>query len=94
MKVNDFSGRHQNPLQAMATPVSELDWTLLGHELRQNDEDAHGPDHLYGVMGAYGFLLDNPECFTGGQNGWPEDMPLDPPLELVLGYTYWMERKP
>ena len=67
-----------------------LDWTLLGHELRLNDQDAHG-DNLLGVMDAYSFLLDNPECFTGGQNGWPEDMPQEPNLELIIGYTYWKD---
>lgn len=62
---------------------SELDWTELGRELRQNANDAWGKD-VPDARDAYGFLLANPWCF--GFEEWPEDMPHEANIELIAAY--------
>lgn len=65
---------------------------LLGHALRESALDAHDGD-LPHISMAYGFLLDNPECFADfaslGMDGepiWPADMPAEPSIELIAAY--------
>lgn len=67
-------------------------YTQLGHALRESALDAHGGD-LPHISMAYGFLLDNPECFEDfasiGMDGepiWPADMPAQPSIELIAAY--------
>jgi len=63
----------------------KLNWQKLGAELRQSALDAHAGE-LPHVDMAYGFLLDNPECFQADDQPWPDDMPGEPPLELIAAY--------
>lgn len=66
--------------------VEQLDWTELGKTLRDSADDAHnGNAPEIGV--AWLFLLENPECFTDSEE-WPEDMPAEPPIELIAAYYH------
>jgi hypothetical protein len=58
-------------------------WWKLGKELRESAMDAHDGD-VPAVGIAYGFLLDNPECF--GFEEWPENMPQSAPESLTWTY--------
>lgn len=60
-----------------------LDWDALGSTLREAALDAH--DELPHFDVAWDFLLNNPECFDHA-NGWPADMPAEPPIELLRAY--------
>lgn len=64
--------------------LTDLDWTALGKELRQNSLDAHR--EVVDVNFAYGFLLCNPDCFLGDDASWPKGMPQEPNIELIAAY--------
>lgn len=65
--------------------LNEIDWTKLGQALRESALDAHNGE-LPNVEVAYGFLVDNPECFKGDDADWPVDMPVEPNIELIAAY--------
>lgn len=67
--------------------LTTIDWTLLGKELRIAALDAHEGE-LPSIDLAYSFLMENPECFSGGfeEEGWPAGMPPGPNEELCAAY--------
>ncbi len=58
-----------------------MDWTKLGHALRESADDAHDGATPH-VDIAYSFLCDNPECFEVN----PDTLPAEPPIELIAAY--------
>jgi hypothetical protein len=65
---------------------TNLDWTRLGRDLRTSADDAHEGVTPH-VTVAYAFLLDNPGCFLAdADDEWPEEMPSEPPFDLMAGY--------
>jgi hypothetical protein len=69
---------------AEGSMLGKYDWTKIGATLRESALSAHGGE-LPSVETAYGFLLDNPECF-GELEAWPDDMPQRPNAEVMAAY--------
>ena len=62
---------------------SNINWTDIGHCLRECAMDAH-EGWLPPLAVAWDFLLDNPPAFVGEE--WPDNMPDEAPLELIAAY--------
>ena len=57
---------------------------LVGKAARESAMDAHDGEFPPVEIG-WSFTVDNPECFTDGDE-WPDQMPEHAPIDFIAGY--------